>query len=743
MILLFSLLLLSESIRSIFETVGAWIATLFLTHPIATPAVLSLVGLVLFGLHSFYKTTPGQPPVFSTGLPIVGPFLSFSKDQVGTVLRARAATKSDVFTIKPLGTFLIGAEAHKVFFESFDEELDQAPVYKFMTPIFGKGVVFDAPIQKRRQQYRVLGSSLRPGLLKKYPEIIAKECLQFYKQHLGIEVGKKVSVDILHKFADLTILTASATLHGREVRENLFEDVSRLFAKMDAGLTPLSVVAPYLPTPAHRARDVAHSEMVALFSKVINARRAAGKAPEGSIDMLQKLIDAEYKDGGKLPASEIAGLLIAALFAGQHTSSITSSWTLMFLIEDRRKGGDWYDRVMAEIHAFENQFGTGTGAFARAEPNVAKEVFGMDVLYACVKEAVRMFPPLMFLMRQVCNKPLKVCGYDVPVGSRVWVSTAVSQRLPEVFSNPDTYDPGRWLGEGDNGFDIRSLPPYSYIGFGAGIHTCMGESFAFMQIRTILSVLLSTYTVTMDGPFPQADYDAMVVMPKGTNMLTFAPRTDHVQVTTGSSSSSSSTSSSTTTTTTTTSSSTLKPKKSSGATRGTRVNSFVVDFLKKNNVDAKTISKWNEQQQQLELSTLLGGSASSSSGSRSATRSATRSALSSVQQESANAFSGTTTQTFTMAEVAKHDTKEDLWIVVTVEGVSGVYDVTTYLPVHQGGDALLKWGGQDATEAVSGPQHPSTVWRLLSRYKIGEVSRVENVSEEEEGLSWGDLDGML
>ena len=125
-----------------------------------------------------------------------------------------------MFTIHPLGTFLIGAEAHKPFFESFDEELDQAPVYKFMIPIFGKGVVYDAPIRKRRQQYRVLGSSLRPNMLKRYPEIIAKECRQFYRVHLGTTPGAAVSVDILHKFADLTILTASASLHGREVREN-------------------------------------------------------------------------------------------------------------------------------------------------------------------------------------------------------------------------------------------------------------------------------------------------------------------------------------------------------------------------------------------------------------------------------------------------------------------------------------------------------------------------------------------
>eukprot|EP00946_MAST-07B_sp_MAST-7B-sp1_P005355 g5355.t1 len=628
---------------------------------------------------------PKAPPVYTTGLPLVGPFLSFAKDQLGTVRRAREATKSDVFTISPLGTFLIGADAHKPFFESFDEELDQAPVYKFMIPIFGKGVVYDAPIRKRRQQYRVLGSSLRPNMLKRYPEIIAKECRQFFRAHLGETPGSPTSVDILHKFADLTILTASAALHGREVRENLFEDVSRLFAKMDAGLTPLSVIAPYLPTPAHRARDHAHKEMVALFSKVINARRAAGKAPEDAVDMLQKLIDAEYKEGGKLPANEIAGLLIAALFAGQHTSSITSSWTLMFLLEDRRKGGKWLDRVLKEIDEFEKTHGSGTGAFARAEPKCVEKVFDMNVLYACVKEAVRLYPPLMFLMRQVCSKPLKVCGYEVPVGSRVWVSTAVSQRLPEVFRNPDTFDPGRWLGEGENGFDIRKLPPYSYIGFGAGIHTCMGESFAFLQIRTILAVLLSTYDVEMPGKFPPADYDAMVVMPKGKNMIVFTPRSDYTE----------------------------RMQVKEGATQ---------NISRKSSTQAKSADR-------------SGGAATSRS--MSAPKRASSSTAASGRQD--NAFSGLTTKTYTMREVARHNNRNDLWIVVEVDGVRGVYDVTTYLPVHQGGDALLKWAGKDATEAVAGPQHPSTVWRLLTRYKIGEVRE----EPPEETFTLDELDGLL
>ena len=140
MIFLFSglLLLLSADIRSLFESTFAYIATSFATSPITTILLFVSTILLLKVLQYCCKPAPpNSPPVYHSGYPLIGPFLSFTKDQLGTVRRARAATKSDVFTINPLGTFLIGAEAHKAFFESFDEELDQAPVYKFMTPILG------------------------------------------------------------------------------------------------------------------------------------------------------------------------------------------------------------------------------------------------------------------------------------------------------------------------------------------------------------------------------------------------------------------------------------------------------------------------------------------------------------------------------------------------------------------------------------------------------------------------------
>ena len=85
--------------------------------------------------------------------------------------------------------------------------------------------------------------------------------------------GDSGTVNILDALSELTILTSSRCLHGDEVRENLFEEVSRLYHDLDKGVTPLSFFFPYAPTAAHKQRDFARKEMTTIFSKVIKARR--------------------------------------------------------------------------------------------------------------------------------------------------------------------------------------------------------------------------------------------------------------------------------------------------------------------------------------------------------------------------------------------------------------------------------------------------------------------------------------
>ncbi len=72
---------------------------------------------------------------------------------------------------------------------------------------------------------------------------------------------------------------------------------------------------------------------------------------------------------------------------------------------------------------------------------------------------------------------------------------------------------------------------------------------------------------------------------------------------------------------------------------------------------------------------------------------------------------------YTSAEVAQHNEKDSLWIILKGK----VYDVTPYVDEHPGGSAIFRHGGQDATAGFFGPQHPERVFDLIDDFYIGDL----------------------
>merc|ERR1712127_1000409 len=100
--------------------------------------------------------------------------------------------------------------------------------------------------------------------------------------------------------------------------------------------------------------------------------------------------------------------------------------------------------------------------------------------------------------------------FVIPKGDIVITSPAVQGRLPEIFKDPDAFDPDRYAPPRE-----EHKVPFSHLGFGGGIHQCMGQQFGYTQVKTIMSLLLRKYDLSLpEGvPFPEADYTAMVVGP--------------------------------------------------------------------------------------------------------------------------------------------------------------------------------------------------------------------------------------
>jgi len=376
-----------------------------------------------------------------------------------------------------------------------------------MRPVFGAGVVYDASKKNRQVQFQTMANGLRTSRLKAYVTKIEEETRAYLRNEWGDGTGE---VDILKSLSELTILTASRCLHGEDVRTHIFKEVQELYHDLDHGLTPLTVFWSTAPTAAHKKRDAARQEMIRLFTKVIRERREHPERSDGT-DILSLFMEIKYKDGTLITEEQVTGLLIALLFAGQHTSCITSTWTSLFIAND----GNLMERVLDEQKRVLN---------GKMDKKLEyDDLQNMELLHNCMRETLRMCPTFIMILRKVEREfSIQVSGkkFTIPKNDYVVVSPTVAMRQKATFPDPDTYDPDRYAAPRE-----EHKQPYAYLGFGGGMHSCMGQNFAFLQVKTILSIMVREYEIEpVAKSMPEIGYDDMVVGPKGDCRVRFTKK---------------------------------------------------------------------------------------------------------------------------------------------------------------------------------------------------------------------------
>jgi sterol 14-demethylase len=427
------------------------------------------------------------PPRVSGGLPWLGHLLELRRRPIELLSRARAEC-GEVAELRlarlPL-VMLYGEEAQEAFFRAPDEQLDQAAAYPFMKPIFGEGVVFDAPPERRKEALR--NQSLRDKQMRGHAEVIAAET-----ERMVSGLADAGEIDLLDFFAELTIYTSSACLIGKPFREELTPEFSRVYHDLERGTDAIAYVNAHLPIPSFRKRDRARKRLVGMVTEIMQARARSGE-PKG--DLLDVLMRVRREDGRpRFSADEITGMFISMMFAGHHTTSGTAAWTLIELLRNPAH--------MATVSAeLDRLFADGSEVSYHALREIPR-------LENAIKETLRLHPPLILLLRKVMQD-FHYKGWTIAAGKLVGTSPAVSNRIPEYFPDPDRFDPDRYV-EGREE-DVRH--PFGWLPFGAGRHRCVGAAFAMIQLKAIFSVLLRRFDFEPAQP-PESyrnDHSKMVV----------------------------------------------------------------------------------------------------------------------------------------------------------------------------------------------------------------------------------------
>lgn len=428
------------------------------------------------------------PPMLSGGLPVLGHTLDFLKDTTGLLKRARKEC-GPVARFRVVGkdmVLLTGPEVHEEFFRAPDEQLSSRVAYQMMVPVFGKGVAYDNEPGRMMEQLHMLLPALQAQRMRTYGEIVAKEVDLATK-----DWGESGEVDFYEFTGALTNFTSSACLLGKEFREELSVEFSKVYYDLERSIVPLVYIHPHLPLPVFFRRDRARARLGEMVSSIVQRRKKSGYVGE---DFLQTLMDSRYKDGSSLSDHEITGMLVAAMFAGHHTSSVTTAWTMLELLQhpdEMKKVRDELERV-----------------YQKGEEVTFQSLRELHQTERAVKEALRLHPPLFILLRAVMYD-FEVGGYTVPKGAWVVVSPLVAHLEENLFSSasrfePDRYAPGR----------AEDAQAFAYIPFGGGRHKCMGNAFAILQIKTIFAILLRRYEFELTGDPIEPDFHGLVVGPK-------------------------------------------------------------------------------------------------------------------------------------------------------------------------------------------------------------------------------------
>jgi len=429
----------------------------------------------------------GVPPRVSGGLPFLGHLLELRRRPIELLTRAHAecGELAELHLARLPLVMLYGEEAQEAFFRAPEEQLDQAAAYPFMKPIFGEGVVFDAPPERRKEALR--NQSLRDKQMRGHAEVIAHET-----ERMVEGMGEGGEIDLLDFFAELTIYTSSACLIGKPFREELTPEFATVYHDLERGTDAIAYVNPHLPIPSFRKRDRARRRLVELMTEIMEARKRLGQTKGDLLDILMRV---RQEDGRpRFSADEITGMFVSMMFAGHHTTSGTAAWTLIELVRNPEHKAS----VVSEL---DRMYADGSEVSYHALREIPH-------LENTIKETLRLHPPLIVLMRKVLYD-FHYKGWTVAAGKLVGTSPAVSNRLPECFPDAERFDPCRYA----EGREEDRLHPFGWIPFGAGRHRCVGAAFAMIQLKAIFSVLLERFEFDLAQPPAtyRNDHSKMVV----------------------------------------------------------------------------------------------------------------------------------------------------------------------------------------------------------------------------------------
>jgi cytochrome P450 len=419
-----------------------------------------------------------KPVLGDSGLPLLGHTIGVFRGGPDFALHLYRTYGPVFFSDLPIlgGINALGPDATQAVFSNKNKDFSQKGWHSLIGPFFNRGLMlldFDEHMYHRR----IMQEAFTRTRLASYVEHIDRVVMAIVAdwptddaRFLFHPATKKLTLDI-----------ASMVFMGHEpgADHELVTKVNNAFTTTTraGGAIIRYPVPPFKWWRGLRARKVLED----YYTERVKERRNA----EGT-DMLTVLCHAEDEDGNSFTDEDIVNHMIFLLMAA-HDTSTTATTTMAYNLAAHP---EWQERCRDESA----RLGDG--------PLDIEALEKLETLDLVMNESLRMVGPLHFTMRQTV-RDTDLVGYYVPAGTDVMVWPSMNHRLPELWTEPDKFDPERFAEPRAEHKKHR----YAFAPFGGGAHKCIGMVFGQLEVKTIIHRLLRRYRLELARPGYQPRWD--------------------------------------------------------------------------------------------------------------------------------------------------------------------------------------------------------------------------------------------
>ncbi|MFJ9897706.1 cytochrome P450 [Streptomyces sp. NPDC091280] len=342
------------------------------------------------------------------------------------------------------------------------------PVKDKARPILGNGLITSDWTDHRRQR-RLVQPAFHPARLPGYAEVMRDECAA---EAQAWEAGRPFDLSIAMQ--TLTARVTARALFSTDIADRAVAEIQRSLPVIVHGayrqaMDPTGLLA-RLPIAANRRFNKALSGLHALIRRIVEDYRGAS-TDRG--DLLSALLAAEDPEtGARLDDQEIHDQVMTLLLAGIETTASALTWSFHLL------GGN---------PAAETALYTELDEVLDGRTPAYADIPRLDRTQRVFTESLRLYPPAWLFTRTTVEST-ELAGRELPAGTDILISPYVLHHNPALFTDPESFDPDRWLPA-----RAEDVTRGSYLPFGAGSRKCIGDVFGMTEATLALASIAARW----------------------------------------------------------------------------------------------------------------------------------------------------------------------------------------------------------------------------------------------------------